>query len=183
MEDRELVAKIVSGNQWAFKQLIAKHQQLVGHMVARLVDDARDREELCQDVFVKVYEKLGEFKYDSKLSTWIATIAYRMAVNHLRKKKRKVEEQDLDQVQFELGGEDHSVESADYAVFIQSLIQQLPSPYRLVLTLFYMDGFSYPEIVEITNMPEGTVKNYLFRARKKLKELSAPYMGSEIQER
>lgn len=181
MEDQELVSQILGGSQWAFRQLIDQYKRLVMHMITRVIDDDRDREELCQDVFVRVYEKLDGFHFESKLSTWIATIAYRLAINHLRKTKKRQEEQDIDQVAFQLGEHDRSVEQADYARFIQSLINQMPAPYRLVLTLFYLEGFSYPEIMEITDMPEGTVKNYLFRARHKLKELSIPYIGHEIE--
>src|SRR3954468_14127914 len=89
-EDRTLVLRIARGDMQAFRALIRQHQRLVGHMVGRLIDNAEDREELCQDVFVKVYEKIGEFNFQSKLSTWIATIAYRHAINHLRKNRIKV---------------------------------------------------------------------------------------------
>lgn len=160
--------------------LISQHQRLVLHMIARLVDDERDREELCQDVFIKVYSSLSTFKQDSKLSTWIATIAYRMALNYLRNKKLQTPEDDIDNINFQVGHEDRSFENSDFSTFIQSLIKQMPVSYRTVLTLYYLEGFSYPEIVEVTQMPEGTVKNYLFRAKKKLKDLSKPYIGNEI---
>lgn len=182
MDDKDLVKKILEGNQWAYRELIQKYQRLVVHMVARLVENDQDREELCQDVFVKVYEKLDTFHFDSRLSTWIATIAYRMAVNFLKKKKRRMDTEDLDSVRFEVGQEDLTLENLDYSAFIQSLVAQMPLNYRSVLTLYHLEGFSYPEIVEVTGMPEGTVKNYLFRARKKLKELSEPYIGKEIHQ-
>src|SRR6187402_996775 len=86
-DDRALVSRVLSGDMQAFRALIKKHERLVGHMIGRLVKQGEDREELCQDVFMKVYDKLGEFNFQSQLSTWIATIAYRHAVNHLRKKK------------------------------------------------------------------------------------------------
>ena len=56
----------------------------------------------------------------------------------------------------------------------------MPANYKMVLLLFYIEGFSYPEIVKMTGMPEGTVKNYLFRAKEKLKKLTIPYLGKEI---
>lgn len=182
MDEQVLVREVLGGSQWAFRQLMDKYQRLVVHMVARLVDDQRDREELCQDVFVKVYESLGSFKFDAKLSTWIATIAYRMAVNSLRKTSRRAPEQDLDTIQFSLGHEEGGMEAMDYAKFIQSLVGQMPLNYRTVLTLYYLEGFSYPEIVKVTGMPEGTVKNYLFRAKNKLKAIAEPYIGKEIHE-
>ncbi|MEL7149016.1 MAG: sigma-70 family RNA polymerase sigma factor, partial [Bacteroidota bacterium] len=103
MNDQELVNKVIQGDQHATRQLIEQYQRLVVHTVARLIDDNQDREELCQDVFMKVFKHIGSFKFDSKLSTWIATIAYRLAINFLKKQKRRKEEQDLDKVAFELG--------------------------------------------------------------------------------
>lgn len=180
MNDQELVGLILSGDHHAFRQLIKQYQRLVEHMVARLIDNDEDREELCQDVFLKVYESLGSFKFDSRLSTWIATIAYRRSINFLKKTKKRALEDDLDSVEYAEGISDGSVEDQDYAKFIRNLIDRMPVPYKTVLTLYHLDGFSYPEIVEIMNMPEGTVKNYLFRARARLKELSEPLIGKEI---
>src|SRR5579862_1988148 len=87
IDDRALVSRIVNGDKQAFRLLIKQHERLVAHMVGKLIDRNEDREELCQDVFLRVYEKIGEFNFQSKLSTWIATIAYRTGINHLRKKK------------------------------------------------------------------------------------------------
>lgn len=180
MEDRTLIQNVLNGDQLASRILIDQYKRLVIHAVARLVDNDQDREELCQDIFVKIFKNLGTFNFESKLSTWIATIAYRMSINYLKKKKRRYYEEDIDKVSFEIGAVDSSYEDIDYAQFINKLILQMPDNYRSVLTLYHLDGFSYPEIVEITGMPEGTVKNYLFRARKKLKELSEPLIGKEI---
>lgn len=180
MTDKDLVHGVLSGSQGALTQLIKQHQRLVAHIVFRLIDNAQDREELSQDIFMKVFDNLAEFKFDAKLSTWIATIAYRMTVNKLRKTKRHAPEEDLDNISYEIGAVDDAMEKKDFAVFIHHLIDQLPTNYRTVLTLYHLEGFSYPEIVDITGLPEGTVKNYLFRARNKLKELSLPYIGTEI---
>lgn len=180
MNDRELVSRVIRRDHHAFRELISLNQRLVEHMIGRLIDNEEDREELCQDVFLKVYESLPSFKFDCKLSTWIATIAYRKAVNFLRKSKRKGEQQDLEKVDFQLGRSDFSFENTDYAHFIRTLIAQMPVQYKTILTLYHLDGFSYQEIMEVMGLPEGTVKNYLFRARAKLKELSEPLIGKEI---
>ena len=71
-------------------------------------------------------------------------------------------------------------EENDMKAFIHRLIDQLPLNYKTVLTLFYLDGFSYPEIVEVTDMPEGTVKNYIHRARQKLKVLVEQHAEKEV---
>ena len=101
MEDHELVSQVLNGSDAAVKMLIERYQKLVAHMVSRVIDSSMDREEICQDVFVKVYEKLGTFQFESKLSTWIATIAYRVAVNFA--KKRKLDQVDLENISFKVG--------------------------------------------------------------------------------
>ncbi len=169
MDERQLVKQVLGGSDSAMRLLISKYERLVMHMVIRVVQDEMDREELCQDVFFKVYEKLSTFNFNSKLSTWIATIAFRSAVNFA--KKKKLDQVDLDEVSFKVGEEVDLTETEDTKKFIHKLVDQLPLNYKTVLTLFYLDGFSYPEIVEITGMPEGTVKNYIHRAKSKLKVL------------
>ena len=178
-DDRSLVSAVVRGNKGAFKRLIEQHQTLVAHMIYRIVDDEMDREELCQDVFVRVYDKLHEFQFQSKLSTWIATIAYRTAINHVNKNKVRFTE--LEEVKFHQTEMADVAESSDFTAFVHRLIDQLPMQYRNVLTLYYVQGFSYPEIVSITEMPEGTVKNYLYRAKEKLRTLSEPYLKQELE--
>ena len=178
MDEKQLVSQVLSGSDSAIRLLISKYERLVVHMVARVVDDNMDREELCQDVFVKVINKLSGFNFDAKLSTWIATIAYRMAVNFA--KKKKLDQVDLDQVEFKVGEQREVTEEEDMKQFIVKLVDQLPVNYKSVLTLFYLDGFSYPEIVDITGMPEGTVKNYIHRARQKLKKIVEEYARKEV---
>ncbi|WP_424961262.1 RNA polymerase sigma factor [Ekhidna sp.] len=178
MQEKELVRQVLSGSDSAIRLLIGKYERLVIHMVARVVSDDMDREELCQDVFVKVIDKLSTFHFDSKLSTWIATIAYRMAVNFA--KKKKMDQVGLDEVEFKIGAVSEATEEQDMKRFILKLVDQLPVNYKSVLTLFYLDGFSYPEIVEVTGMPEGTVKNYIHRARQKLKKIVEEQARKEV---
>jgi RNA polymerase sigma factor (sigma-70 family) len=116
MDDKQLVKQVLSGSDAAFRLLISKYERLVIHMVVRVIQDDMDREELCQDVFVKVYEKLGAFNFNSKLSTWIATIAFRTAVNFA--KKKKLDQVDLDEVAFKVGDEVDITEAEDTKQFI-----------------------------------------------------------------
>jgi RNA polymerase sigma factor (sigma-70 family) len=182
-DDRTLVARVLAGDMQGFVLLIRQHERLVAHMVGRVVKIEEDREELCQDVFLKVYEKLREFTFQSKLSTWIATIAYRHAINHLRKQKMFFsdipEEEAYTKNFIEEENPETLTEERDLDVFILKLVDQLPVQYKVVLTLYHVDGMSYPEICEVTNMPEGTVKSYLFRARNLLKEKVKKYLGKE----
>lgn len=183
MDEKSLVTQVLAGEAGAFRLLVERHQRLVMHMITRVVDRPEDREELCQDVFLRVHDKLGEFAFQSKLSTWIATIAYRQAINHLRKQKMKWSEiPEDDQWQQRWGMTDTPadlLEDAQQEEWVRQLIDQLPVQYRTVLTLYHLEHFDYREIGEATGMPEGTVKNYLFRARQVLKEKVILWQRSE----
>jgi RNA polymerase sigma factor (sigma-70 family) len=183
IEDQALVARVVSGDKQAFRLLIKQHERLVAHMVSRLVDRNEDREELCQDVFLKVHEKIAEFNFQSKLSTWIATIAYRMGINHLRKKKivlSDIPEEERFTAHFISDNDpQENMEDNEIEAMTLRLIDQLPPHYKTILTLYHVDQMNYGEIGAITGMPEGTVKNYLFRARTLLKEKVKKYLGKE----
>ena len=183
MDDQSLVKSVLRGNDQAFDMLIKQHQRLVFHMIQKLTQDQFLVEEIAQEVFIKVYEKLPGFRFNSKLSTWIATIAYRETINKL-KKTDKMRYQELDDVNEDrLFKESKSPESeltgSNMAEFLRSQIALLPAHYRNILNLFHIEEMTYPEIVEITGLPEGTVKNYLFRARKLLKERLAPFAERE----
>jgi RNA polymerase sigma factor (sigma-70 family) len=174
MDDRALVSQILDGNMQAFRTLIKMNERLVGHMVGKLITNREELEEICQDVFLKVYHKLGEFNFQSKLSTWIATIAYRHAINALRKRKITLNQIPEDESGHSFFVTEENPENIlgdkDMDQYVHNLIEQLPAQYKLVLSLYHIEGLSYAEVGEITGMPEGTVKNYLFRARTLLKE-------------
>ena len=182
-DDRTLVSRVLTGDKQAFVQLIKQHERLVLHMVGRVIKGDEDRQEVCQDVFLKVYTKIGEFNFQSRLSTWIATIAYRHAINHVRKQKMvfaEIPDEDSFTKRFvEEVNPETIAEESDMDGFILKLVDELPPQYKLVLTLYHLEGMHYPEIAEITKMPEGTVKNYLFRARHLLKEKVKMYLGKE----
>ena len=153
-------------------------------MIGRLVKNAEEREELCQDVFLKVYEKLGEFSYQSKLSTWIATIAYRHALNHLRKQRMLFtdlpDDDSITRRFVEMENPESIASEKDMDKFVFGLIEELPPQYRVILNLYHMEDMSYQEISQITGMPDGTVKNYLFRARNLLKDKVKKYLSKDV---
>lgn len=182
-EDQVLVSRVRSGDMQAFKQLVRQHERLVMHMIGRLIRDDQDREELCQDVFLRVYEKLGEFNFQSKLSTWVATVAYRSAINHLRKKRistSSFESEDYFLTEaIAQGTPEELLTEADQEEMVLKLIEYLPVQYKIVLTLYHLEGLSYEEIGATMDMPAGTVKSYLFRARHLLKEKLTYYLAKE----
>jgi RNA polymerase sigma-70 factor (ECF subfamily) len=174
MNDGELVQQVLNGNNNAFRFLVLKHQRLVLHIVGRMVQQNDEVEDICQEVFIKVFKTLKRFRGDSKLSTWIATIAYNTAITHIRKQKRRGEvsyneQPALISAEKDTGLNQKVIEKEEAKKYLLQLIETLPVNYRTVLTLFHLEEFSYKEIEEITGMPEGTIKSYLSRARKILK--------------
>lgn len=172
MNDAELINQILNGNMNAFTFLVNRYQKLVVHITGRLIQRQDELEDICQEVFMKVYQNLKKYRYECKLSTWIATIAYNTSINYLRKYK-KSDEVDADDSVIMKNLTDYrsdSYERTDLHRYIRDQIELLPVQYRTVLTLFHLEEFSYQEIEQITGMPEGTIKSYLFRAKALMKE-------------
>lgn len=192
--EQRLIKRVIAGDRQAFLTLIERYQRLVQHVVYRMVSDERDREELCQDVFMKVYRNLDGFRGDAKLSTWIATIARNTCLNHLEKKDLLLYEDEASPSSEEddrsalarLPGEtrgpaEHTAREEVHA-FIHDEIKKLPEHYRTALTLYHLEGMSVQEVSEVMDNPTGTVKSHLYRARKKLKDrLLATYSPEELQ--
>ena len=166
MDDVILVARVRDGNTHAFRFLVEKYKNLVWHMVLRMADRHEDAEDLCQEVFLRVFRDMGKFRGDSKLSTWIGSITWHICIDHLRRSKREsvsfVEEFTpamLARVEIpdNLGNHDRMA----IRKLVHLILDAMPVHYRTVITLYHLEGFSYHEIGEITGMPEGTIKSYL----------------------
>ncbi len=186
---RPVIEAVLKGNLDDFKIIIDAHQALVTQIVFRMIQNPADREELGQEIFVKIYKNLSGFQFNAKLSTWIARIAYNNCVNYLKKKKAMLYTDfkiaDADPEDDEASFFEESI-SADYWSTTESpdqplirretsealsrSMESLPAVYRTIVTLYHVQEMSYQEISGITNLPEGTVKSYLFRARRMLKE-------------
>jgi RNA polymerase sigma-70 factor (ECF subfamily) len=182
--ERQLIENILNGDAGAFELLVKQHERLVAHMVYRLIDQADDRLDICQDAFIKVYTALPHFRFDCKLSTWIAKIAYRTALNALEKKRAYLYEdvqggQSLDELPGAFDGPEVIMEASDRKEHLEKALRQLDERYRIPLTLYHLESMSYTEIAEIMALPEGTVKSHLFRARKQLKEVLLQEVAGE----
>lgn len=184
-QDQNLIKKILAGHRRAFEDIIRKHQRLVNHIVFRMVPDGEEREDICQDIFMKVYSNLSRFRGESKLSTWIARIAYNRCVDYTSGRNAALTEGDCGDLLEKTSDcnplPDAVVENKDISNLLRSEIEKLPRLFRTVLTLYHLDQMSYAEIGYITNFPDGTVKSYLFRARKMLRErLLSKYAAEEL---
>jgi RNA polymerase sigma-70 factor (ECF subfamily) len=184
MTDTELVQQILDGNANAFRFLVSNNQRIVLHIAGRVVGRQEDVEDICQEVFTKVFRQIRKFRGEAKLSTWIATIAYNTSISHLRKQKQR-QEISIDESPGIVANKEEVIfpanllEKEEAKACLLKLVEQLPVHYRTVLTLFHLEEFSYREIEQITGMPEGTVKSYLSRARSLLKDKIEEVFKSE----
>ncbi len=172
-DEKEIVKRILKDDFRAFELLVKQYEKLVFFVIHRLIQDQHNKEDICQDVFIKVYQNLGKFQFQSKLATWIARIAYLTAVDDIRKNKKEsfsAYPEDIDRYYFTEENAEQELINKDSAAYINSVIEQMPLHYRTVITLYHLNEFSCSEIQDITGIPEGTVKSYLFRARKLMKE-------------
>ena len=174
--DKELVKNILEGDRNVFRELVDRYEKLVIHVVYGMLPNKSDLDDICQDVFIKVYENLGRFNFQAKLSTWIARIAYNTTLNFLAKRKYALYE-DLENFENDPALVKNASESPvvwtekrESAEILRRELEKIPARYGTILSLYHMEEMSYHEIGEVLNLPAGTVKNYLFRARKMLKE-------------
>jgi RNA polymerase sigma-70 factor (ECF subfamily) len=177
LADKQLVHNALSGDAQAFGIIIRNTEKLVGQIVCRMVSNVEDRKDLAQEIYLKAYRNLAVFKHAAKLSTWIAQISYNTCMDYLRKKKLLFPGELADGPG--IGSADDTVYRKELAGILQSGMEKLQPVYRTMITLYHQEELSYEEIGEITGMPPGTVKSYLFRARKALKGQLAGYYGKE----
>lgn len=185
--DRQLVNAVLKGERNAFAQLMKQNERLVLHIVQQLISTSEDRRDLYQDIFLKVYKNLSGFAFESKLSTWIAKIAYTSCYKKMAKKRPflweelSVSREDDDEgskinsmADFRFNKEEEPDEllmSQELTTILEKEVAALPALQRTVLTLFYHQEMSLAEIAVITQLPVNTIKSHLLRTRKQLKEL------------
>jgi len=186
-EPRTEIERILAGDKGAFEEFVRRYQRLVSHIVFRMIPRQADHEDICQDVFLRIYQNLAGFRGDSKTSTWVGRVTHNYCLNW-REKKRELLFDDIDQDGPVADPADcdrqtplEAAERSDLSLRLRKEIGRLAAPYRTVLALYHLDEMSYAEIGQIMNMPDGTVKSYLFRARGMLRErLTARYKREDL---
>ena len=178
VSDRELVATAVNGVEGSFEELVRRYQRPISAYVYRMVGNYESALDLTQEIFIKVYSSLRRYRDEFKFSTWIYKIAHNSAVDHLRRNSTR--EQSLvvghEGDQFELPVEstrltpEQESERKERRGEIESVVRTLPSNYRELIILRHSQDLSYEEIVDVTGLPLGTVKNRLFRAREMMRQ-------------
>lgn len=184
LDDQDLVKRVLGGDTNAFSTIIKDTEQLVASIVFKMISNPEERKDVSQDIYLKSFHKLNSFKFQSKLSTWIAQIAFNTCKSFLEKKKTisldviLFSSHDtsgvLNSIQFRgdifQNETENNIYNKELSAILTVLINELPVLYKTLITLYHQEELSYTEIAQITDLPEGTVKNYLFRARKALRD-------------
>ena len=181
--DKVIVNNILNGNFQDFALVVKNTEKLVTQIVRKMVTNEDDQKDLVQDIYLKAYQNLNSFQFKSKLSTWIANIAYNMTVNYLQKKRIPIIRiENIIENNFTINeNPELATFKTEAAEILNAEIAKLPHLYKTLITLYHLEELPNKEIAEITNLPEGTIKSYLSRARKILKEnINYHYKNEEL---
>jgi RNA polymerase sigma-70 factor (ECF subfamily) len=176
-EDHQLIADCLRGRTEAFGELVRRYQDRLYNAVYRFVDSGEDAQDVVQDTFLSAYQALAAFKGGSRFFTWL----YRIAINHavdLKRRRRLVLRHDFEQNEdsqpldkSESSRPEQAVERGEEIALLRAALNQLSFEHRMVLILKDIEGLRYEEMAEALDVPIGTVRSRLHRARLELREI------------
>ncbi len=184
LEDRDLAAHAARGREPAFRELLARYERPVFSLIYRMVRDRTLAEDLAQEAFIRAFNAIGTYKTSYKFSNWILKIANNHTIDYLRKSKldtvsihgspHATTADEISQTQLVIESRDENpheyVEHRELGGQIEDAIGHLREEYRTVIVLRHVEGYAYDEIADIMDLPLGTVKTYLHRARGELRK-------------
>lgn len=183
-EQRRLIARVRSGQREAFRELVEAYKDRLFAYVWRMVRNHHEAEDICQAAFVRAYEALESYNENYAFSTWLYTIAYRLCLNHLRKRRAGAGSASLEvepprdpapDAGQRLAGSEQARKLKER---IWSAVDKLTPAQKTAVVLFYREGKSCNEIGRVLGIPAVTVKSHLHRARARLRELLGPQVAS-----
>ena len=187
LNDNEIISKVLSGDHQAYAGLVSRYQNYVFTLTLRMVKNREDAEEVAQDVFIKAYKYLSDFRGASKFTTWLYTIVNNTCISFLRKKKLDIHSLDNEKV-FEVadsldsGLRANLVEQKSKMTMVSNAISMLSPDDAAIITLFYKGEQSLEEIARILGLEANTAKVRLHRARTRLKEKMETYFAQEVKD-
>jgi RNA polymerase sigma factor (sigma-70 family) len=187
LNDNEIISKVLSGDQQAYALLVDRYQRYVFTLTLRFVKTREDAEEVAQDVFIKVYRSLADFRGASKFSTWLYTIVNTTCITFLRKKKLETHTLDDERVfaaadSIDSGMRANLVEQKSRVAMVNRAIQLLNTDDAEILTLFYKGEQTLEEIAAILAIEPNTAKVRLHRARTRLKDKMETHFAEEVKD-
>ena len=174
LNDLELAQRSAQGDGLAFEQLYRRHFRRVYALCLRMLGEATQAEDLTQDVFINLYNKIGSFRGESAFTTWLHRMTVNQVLMHFRKRSTKSElttEEGETPVQIVRGTENPNAMPVIDRISLERAVQQLPPGYRTVFILHDVEGYEHDEIARMLGVSEGTSKSQLHKARLKLRGL------------
>lgn len=176
--ERELVRASISGDKNAFGEIVNTYRKMVASTVKGMLGDSVFAEDIGQEVFIKLYYSLREFRGESKLSTYIQKIAVNMTLNEIRKRKRVTSlfsQKGYDEIyEMDIPASD-TADRNEAAEIVGKALLSLEPGYRIVVTMRLLQGYSTKETAQILDLPEGTVLSRLSRAQELLRKILKNY--------
>lgn len=186
LNDNEIISQVLSGDHQAYAGLVNRYQNYVFTLTLRIVKNREDAEEVAQDVFIKAYKYLADFKGASKFTTWLYTIVNNTCISFLRKKKLDIHSLDNEKV-FEVadnldsGMRANMVEQKSKLAMVNDAISLLSGDDAQVITLYYKAEQSLEETAQILGIEVNAAKVRLHRARTRLKEKMETHFAEEVK--
>jgi RNA polymerase sigma-70 factor (ECF subfamily) len=171
--DRELAARCLAGDREAFEGLYRQHAHRLYNLAYRMAGSA-DADDLLQDVFLQAYRKLGSYKGDSSLGTWLYRLAMNLCLDHLRSRQGKMAQvtDSLDEDNAtEVASPERPAEANAARLDLEQAIEALPPSYRATFVLHDVEGYQHDEIAKLLGIAEGSSKSLLHKARLRLRTL------------
>src|ERR1044071_8649332 len=184
--DNEVISRVLQGEQNAYAELVNRYQGYVFTLVLRMIKSREDAEEVAQDVFVKAYRSLADFRGESKFSTWLYTITNTTCITFLRKKRLDIQSLDNEKI-FEAADNKGSglganaIEQKSRVNMVTEAIAMLSTDDAEIITLFYKAEQNLEEISRILGIEPNTAKVRLHRARGRLKEKMEKHFSEEVK--
>jgi RNA polymerase sigma-70 factor (ECF subfamily) len=175
MNEQELIATVIAGDDEAYGQLIERYQAGLVRYCFTVTRDEDAAEDIAQEAFIRVFEKLPSYKPEYKFSTWLYRIARNLALKSLRRQTALPLNDEI-----ELVSDDQAVEAAateEREAAVRAAVAALPANYREAVHLHYWERRDYAEVAEIMGVPSTTIKTWLYRARQELKEKCSGIIG------
>ena len=187
LTDNEIISRVLQGEQQLYAELVNRYQNFVFTVTLRYTQQREDAEEVAQDIFIKAYRSLKDFRGDSKFSTWLYTVVTTSCITFLRKKKLDTSSLDNERV-FEAADSQDSgmranqIEQKSKFAMVNEAIRLLSPDDATIITLFYKGEQSLEEIGQAMQLEPNTVKVRLHRARQRLKEKMEKHFAHEVRD-
>ena len=179
-DERILIQRAKRGDSAAFEALMQANAPFVYNVALRTLNNSAEAEDLTQEAFVRAWKALPKYRADAQFRTWLYRIVTNLCYTRLPKLKTELGALDPDE-DIDLPDGQQRVErqmlNSELSQHLVGAIEQLPESYRLLITMRHIQGMSYAEIAKAINMPLGTVKTGIFRARRELRTILEPYVA------